>query len=141
MQYSHGIGLSNIGWKKVLFGSCVGMLVMLAIAAGAAWLMQSEMMEEDASDVVSLMMLLCGGLFGSLSSGTGEGRAVRCMLVAVGLMLALLLINLILCDGTVMGAGPGGLALFAGAGAAALIGGAGKSGRRRKKKYARYRNR
>lgn len=127
--------------RRVLLGVGVGLVVMLATAGGIAWLVYRGMLGREHLSIASAVILVLGSLLGALSTGRGEGRLVRCFVVGVGIVLALLLMNLLLFDGNLRGLLPGLLVIAGGAGAAALLGGGSSSRRHRKYRYPKYANR
>lgn len=123
---------------RILLGIGVGFLVMIAGAAGFAWLIEKEMLAREHMGIMATGLLAAGGFLGGLCAGRGEGRLARAAAVGAGLVMVLLLLNLVLFGGSWSGVIPGLIAVLGSASAASLIGAGDRKkwGRRRYGKYA-----
>lgn len=141
MKNRYAGGFPVLGWKRALFGLTVGLIVIVSAAGAGAWLINREILGRENMDVAAAVILVLGGLLGGLSAGRGEGRLGRCAMVAIGLILVLLFLNLLLFEGNLSGLLPGALAVLGSTGASMLIGGEKRSRNRRTRSYRKYRNR
>lgn len=128
------------GWKRVAFGVGVGMLTILAVTGGFAWLIGKELLDREQMGLCAAAVLILGTLMGTLSVGRGEGSGARCAGVGVGLALMLLFLDLLFFDGGLKGLAPGALVIAGTCGAVVLLGIGNRGGRRVKYRGTKYRN-
>lgn len=127
----------NLDLRGVGLGIGVGLVGMLALTGGFAWLVSNEIVGREQLYLAAAGILLIGSLLGALCCGRGEGRWIRCAIMALGLALGLLALNLTFFDGSLAGLIPGVPVVAAGAAVGALATGS-KKGRT---KYRKYRHR
>lgn len=129
------------GWKRVAFGIGVGVLAVLVMTGGFAWLIEREALDRERMGLCSAATLIFGTLAGALSVGRGEGSAARCTGVGVGMVLMLLLLDLLFFDGRLNGLLPGILVIAGSCAAAMLLHLGGSGGKRVKYRGTKYWNR
>lgn len=116
-----------------------GFLMILASAAGFAWLVNRELLGMEHLDLTSAAALLCGGLLAGFSCGRGEGRWIRAGIAGAEMILILLAVNLIGFDGSLPGLLPCVTLVLGSVAAAALVMGERKGRKRRNYQIKKYR--
>lgn len=127
----------NLHWRKLLLGVTVGMIAVLAATGAGAWLLNAGTVVMPCGRYLAAASLMAGTALGCAAGGGGEGRLVRCMAIAAGMWLSLLILNLTLYDSRLAGVMAGSCLIYGTAVACALIGGK-KEGRRRHPAKRRY---
>lgn len=129
------------GWSRVAFGIGVGMLAILTMTGGFAWLIRAELLDREGGGLYAVAILIAATLLGALSTGRGEGNAMRCAGVGIGLTLALLFLDLLFFDGGLKGLLPGILVIGGTCAAALLLRMGNHRGQRIQYRRPKYRNR
>lgn len=118
-------------WRRVGLGAGAGMLAVLAAAGGLAALMEREVMPLEWMNYGAVIILVAASFLGAALAG----EWVNALCAGGVIWLCLLVINAIVFEGAMAGAGPVLLAVMAGCGAAILLGlrGQGRHNARRRK--------
>lgn len=124
----------GIRWRGVLLGLGVGSLTMAVLTALGAWMMIRSISGPEWMGYWAAGVLVTAALVGGLAARMGGGP-VDSALVALGLLVVLVGLNLVLNGGEMEGFGVTCLALAGGSGAAMLLSvnrGGGQRRRRRR---------
>lgn len=139
MKWTGGFQIGD--WRRIAFGIGVGLVVMLAVTGGFAWMMSAQVLGREHEGLASAGTLIISAFLGALCSGRGEGQIVRSAAVGAGMILVMLLLNLLLFDGSLSGVIPSAVVTIGASAAAGLIGGVPGNRRSGKYRYSKYRNR
>lgn len=139
MKSSSGFQFGD--WKRTVFGIGVGFVLMLVLTGAFAWLMDIEVLSRESMGLASAGVLILSAFLGGLCSGRGDGQIVRCLAVGGGMILLILFMNLLLFGGSLKGLIPEAVMIVGSSAAAGMVGGIPVRGKRRKYRYAKYRNR
>lgn len=105
----------------ILFAAGTGLLTMLIMTAGGAWLLEQELIRCENDRYLAAIALVTGAWVGCGVGGRGEGRAKRNLLIGGIQILCLLLINLLRYGGVLSGVLPGSLLIMGISLAAAIL--------------------
>lgn len=124
----------SLSWRIVLRGAGIGMAVLLALAAAAAYLISREVVALEWMDYAVVAILLLGGFAGA--AGAGQGTALDSLSTAGCIWLILLCVNAVFFGFEMSGLPAVLLPVVGGAGAGVLLrDGWKKPGKRRRRKY------
>ena len=112
----------RVRWRPALLGLGMGLIAMTAVTALGAGLMARGILGTEWMAWWAAGTLTVSGLVSGLASLLDGGSAIDVALAAVGVLVVLLVLNLLLCDGQMEGLAVTALALTGGSGAAALLG-------------------
>lgn len=119
--------------KRLALAVAGGLAMAAALCAGAAWAVEREWFGMEMMNPAAFGILALSGFFGAMISGRAGGMLTQA-LSGLGIMLALLGLNLALFGGDLQGLIPRGISLTVGASAGAL---AGQKGRKKTGHYYR----
>lgn len=111
----------NVNWRRVLFGTAMGVLAMVCTTAAAAALMTTGNVDVVQMPYWAAGILLAMGMVGGLTALLGGGTPVDAALTAAGELVVLFALNGALFGGQMEGIGVTMLALAGGCGAAMLL--------------------
>lgn len=114
-------------WKRIGFGTAVGMIVLLSLTGLGAWLLERELVGLEWCDYLAALILLVSSFTAAKASGSSAERWLHPTITGAALWVVLALIHVSVFEGKMEGAGAVALAILGGSGAAILLGG----GRRR----------
>lgn len=137
MKDGSKIRMPAVAWRRVVIGTGVSTVMMLALSGCFAGLISGELVELSWVNYAAVLILIVASFLGAaaalgLSGGIGDG-----MMAGAGFLLVLFAINAVLFECELGGLLPALLAVAGGCGAAVLLlGGQGRKPRRHRRKYA-----
>ena len=112
----------RVRWRPALLGLGMGLIAMTAVTARGAGRMARGVLGTEGMAWWAAGTLTVSALVSGLASLLDGGSAIDVALAAVGVLVVLLVLNLLLCEGQMEGLAVTALALAGGSGAAALLG-------------------